>query len=103
MQKVKFKVEILKRGSFVVNVMSRTLHISIDQRARIMMSKFIKYLGGRKSAMFTLTLITVFLLAILNKASSSTLGLIDTLYLVYAGSNVATKFKTDKEESKNEQ
>lgn len=67
------------------------------------MSKFIKYLGGRKSAMFTLTLITVFLLAILNKASSSTLGLIDTLYLVYAGSNVATKFKTDKEESKNEQ
>ena len=62
-----------------------------------MMSNFIKYLGGRKSAMFTLTLIVVLILAIFNKATSSSLGLIDTLYLVYAGSNVATKLKAKKE------
>jgi|OM-RGC.v1.035319626 hypothetical protein len=68
-----------------------------------MMSNFIKYLGGRKSAMFTLTLIVVLILAIFDKATSSTLGLIDTLYLVYAGSNVATKLKATKEEPKNEQ
>jgi hypothetical protein len=53
--------------------------------------------------MFTLTLIVVLILAIFNKATSSTLGLIDTLYLVYAGSNVATKLKATKEEPKNEQ
>jgi len=55
------------------------------------MNNLIANLGGRKSAMFCLTLLAVFLLSIFNKANSETLGLIDTLYLVYAGSNVATK------------
>jgi hypothetical protein len=71
----------------------------------ILMSDLVKKCGGRKSAMFILTLLVVFLLAIFNKATSSTLGLIDTLYLVYAGSNVATKIndKKDKGVNKDEQ
>lgn len=72
------------------------LHISIDHQVRIMMSKLIKSLGGRKSAMFLITLITVCLLCFFNKASTEVLGLIDTLYLVYAGSNVAAKKKESK-------
>ena len=69
------------------------LPISIDLRARIMMSKLIKAFGGRKSFMFLVTLITVCTLSAFNKASTEVLGLIDTLYLVYAGSNVVAKKK----------
>jgi hypothetical protein len=64
----------------------------------ILMSDLIKNLGGRKSAMFCFTLLAVFLLSIFNKATSEILGLIDTLYLVYAGSNVATKTVQKKKE-----
>ncbi len=52
--------------------------------------------------MFMLTLFILFLLAMFNKATTEILGLIDTLYLVYAGSNVATKIKTKKKENDHE-
>ena len=67
-----------------------------------MMNNLIKNCGGRKSAMFMLTLFILFLLAMFNKATTEILGLIDTLYLVYAGSNVATKIKTKKKENDHE-
>ena len=57
------------------------------------MSNIIKSLGGRKSFMFILTLLASVLLAIFNKANTEILGLIDTLYLVYAGANVSAKKK----------
>jgi len=57
------------------------------------MSNIIKSLGGRKSSMFILTLLASVLLAIFNKANTEILGLIDTLYLVYAGANVSAKKK----------
>mgnify|MGYP003109234743 FL=1 len=66
---------------------------------RTLMSKLIKAFGGRKSFMFLVTLITVCTLSAFNKASTEVLGLIDTLYLVYAGSNVVAK----KKEKTNEQ
>ena len=62
------------------------------------MSKLIKAFGGRKSFMFLVTLISVCTLSAFNKASTEVLGLIDTLYLVYAGSNVAAKKKEKKNE-----
>ena len=64
------------------------------------MSKLIKAFGGRKSFMFLVTLITVCTLSAFNKASTEVLGLIDTLYLVYAGSNVVAKKKEKTNEQK---
>ena len=46
--------------------------------------------------MFLVTLTSVCILSAFNKASTEVLGLIDTLYLVYAGSNVAAKKKENK-------
>ena len=60
------------------------------------MNNMIKNFGGRKSFMFLITLFVVCLLAAFNKASTEILGLIDTLYLVYAGANVAAKKKDNK-------
>tara|TARA_Y100001972_G_scaffold123088_1_gene169793 strand:+ start:2314 stop:2505 length:192 start_codon:yes stop_codon:yes gene_type:complete len=57
------------------------------------MMNIIKKFGGRKSFMFLITLLIVCLLAWFDKASTEVFGLIDTLYLVYAGSNVAAKKK----------
>ena len=48
-------------------------------------------LGGRKSMGFYAALIACFTLAIMDKAETEILGLIDTLYLVFAGANVAVK------------
>ena len=59
------------------------------------MMNLIKKFGGRKSFMFLITLFVVSILAWFGKASTEVLGLIDTLYLVYAGSNVAAKKKDD--------
>ena len=53
----------------------------------------IKKFGGRKCFMFLVTLFVVSVLSWFDKASTEVLGLIDTLYLVYAGSNVAAKKK----------
>ena len=49
--------------------------------------------GGRKAAAFYATLACCLLLALLDKAHTEVLGLIDTLFLVYAGSNVLSKRK----------
>ena len=46
--------------------------------------------------MFLVTLTAVCILSAFNKASTEVLGLIDTLYLVYAGANVAAKKKENK-------
>mgnify|MGYP000306361449 FL=1 len=51
-------------------------------------------LGGRKATAFYVTLASCLLLALLDKAQTEVLGLIDTLFLVYAGSNVLSKRKT---------
>lgn len=51
----------------------------------------IEQLGGRKAMGFYAALFCSFVLAISGKASGETLGLIDTLYLVFAGANVAAK------------
>ena len=50
-----------------------------------------KKLGGRKCVAFYASLAAVTLLSILGKATTETLGLIDTLFLIYAGANVAAK------------
>tara|TARA_Y100000592_G_scaffold3800_2_gene5502 strand:+ start:10276 stop:10491 length:216 start_codon:yes stop_codon:yes gene_type:complete len=47
--------------------------------------------GGRKAAGFYAALACSFVLALSGKASGEVLGLIDTLYLVFAGANVAAK------------
>ena len=65
-------------------------------QAETMMSKLMKTFGGRKSFMFLITLTAVCILSAFNKASTEVLGLIDTLYLVYAGANVAAKKKENK-------
>lgn len=72
------------------------LLIFTDWQVETMMSKMIKAFGGRKSFMFLVTLTAVCILSAFNKASTEVLGLIDTLYLVYAGSNVAAKKKENK-------
>ena len=48
-------------------------------------------LGGRKCIAFYASLGVVTLLSVLGKATTETLGLIDTLFLIYAGANVAAK------------
>ena len=47
--------------------------------------------GSRKAMAFYATLACCLLLALLDKAHTEVLGLIDTLFLVYAGSNVLSK------------
>jgi len=51
----------------------------------------IEQLGGRKAMAFYAALVCCFTLALLDKAKTEILGLIDTLYLVFAGANVAVK------------
>ncbi|WP_348660914.1 hypothetical protein [uncultured Idiomarina sp.] len=58
--------------------------------------------GGRKAAGFYAALGCSFVLALSGKASGEILGLIDTLYLVFAGANVAAKRITPKDEKKEE-
>ena len=45
--------------------------------------------GGRKAAAFYACLACILILAMMDKAETHILGLIDTLFLVYAGANVA--------------
>lgn len=56
-----------------------------------MQAKTMDALGGRKAMGFYAALICSFILALLDKANAEILGLIDTLYLVFAGANVAAK------------
>mgnify|MGYP000061872123 FL=1 len=53
----------------------------------------VEKLGGRKSAAFYACLLSMLVLALVDKAETHILGLIDTLFLVYAGANVAIKPK----------
>tara|TARA_Y100000015_G_C2393086_1_gene91237 strand:- start:476 stop:736 length:261 start_codon:yes stop_codon:yes gene_type:complete len=50
-------------------------------------------LGGRKSSAFYACLACILILALMDKAETHILGLIDTLFLVYAGANVMIKPK----------
>lgn len=61
----------------------------------------IEQLGGRKAMGFYAALFCSFILALSGKASGETLGLIDTLYLVFAGANVAAKSRINQQNTKN--
>ena len=58
--------------------------------------------GGRKASAFYAALASIVLLALLGKASTEIMGLIDTLFLTYAGANVVSKVKAPKPEKKTE-
>jgi hypothetical protein len=60
--------------------------------------------GGRKAMAFYATLASCLLLALLDKAHGEILGLIDTLFFIYAGANVMSKRTAfnKKEEKTNE-
>ncbi len=60
--------------------------------------------GGRKALAFYAALSSCLLLALLDKAHSEVLALIDTLFFIYAGANVMAKRQTPTttEEKKNE-
>ena len=49
--------------------------------------------GGRKAAAFYACLISIMILALAGKAETHVLGLIDTLFLMFAGANVMIKPK----------
>jgi len=49
--------------------------------------------GGRKAAAFYACLVSIMVLALAGKAETHVLGLIDTLFLVFAGANVMIKPK----------
>ena len=48
-------------------------------------------MGGRKALAFYAALACCFTLALLDKAHAEVLGLIDTLFFIYAGANVMVK------------
>jgi hypothetical protein len=48
-------------------------------------------MGGRKALAFYAALACCFILALLDKAHAEVLGLIDTLFFIYAGANVMVK------------
>ena len=47
--------------------------------------------GGRKALSFYSALACCFVLALMDKAHAEVLGLIDTLFFIYAGANVMAK------------
>ena len=48
-------------------------------------------MGGRKALAFYAALACCFTLALIDKAHAEVLGLIDTLFFIYAGANVMVK------------
>lgn len=54
-------------------------------------AKLLDKAGGRKALAFYTTLAACLLLALLDKAHTEVLGLIDTLFFIYAGANVMSK------------
>tara|TARA_R100001163_G_C4866971_1_gene70629 strand:- start:198 stop:461 length:264 start_codon:yes stop_codon:yes gene_type:complete len=58
-------------------------------------------LGGRKAMAFYATLLVLFILALINKAHAEIISAIDSLFLIFAGSNVI-KAKTQPTEEKKE-
>jgi len=72
--------------------------MSIDYLEKTLMNEqeqqdvnFKDKMGGRKVTAFYATLASCLLLALLDKAHGEVLGLIDTLFFIYAGANVMTK------------
>jgi len=53
--------------------------------------KLLDKAGGRKVLAFYSALACCFILALLDKAHTEVLGLIDTLFFIYAGANVMAK------------
>jgi threonine/homoserine/homoserine lactone efflux protein len=56
-------------------------------------------LGGRKAMAFYATLLVLFILALINKAHAEIISAIDSLFLIFAGSNVM-KAKTQQNQEK---
>tara|TARA_R100001440_G_scaffold22217_2_gene36246 strand:+ start:1001 stop:1252 length:252 start_codon:yes stop_codon:yes gene_type:complete len=46
------------------------------------------FFGGRKAMAFYCTLLVLFILALINKAHAEIISAIDSLFLIFAGSNV---------------
>ncbi len=60
-------------------------------------------MGGRTAMAFYATLLVLFILAIMNKAHAEIISAIDSLFLIFAGANVAKGRKNNeqkKEDSK---
>lgn len=56
----------------------------------------LKILGGRKAMAFYCTLLVLFILAMIGKANAEIISAIDSLFLIFAGSNVMKgREKTD--------
>tara|TARA_R100000773_G_scaffold31743_1_gene27116 strand:+ start:93 stop:299 length:207 start_codon:yes stop_codon:yes gene_type:complete len=64
--------------------------------------KLLDKAGGRKVLAFYSALACCFILALLDKAHTEVLGLIDTLFFIYAGANVMAKRQPQTKEKKNE-
>jgi 1,4-dihydroxy-2-naphthoate octaprenyltransferase len=62
----------------------------------------LKRLGGRKAMAFYATLLVLFILAIINKAHAEIISAIDSLFLIFAGSNVMKGRTQDKKETTKE-
>ena len=56
-------------------------------------------MGGRKAMAFYATLLVLFILAMVNKAHAEIISAIDSLFLIFAGANVA-KGRQNQEEKK---
>jgi 1,4-dihydroxy-2-naphthoate octaprenyltransferase len=71
--------------------------MSKEEKKRTMLNR----LGGRKAMAFYATLLVLFILAIINKAHAEIISAIDSLFLIFAGSNVmkakTTNILQDKE------
>ena len=59
-------------------------------------------LGGRKAMAFYATLLVLFILALINKAHAEIISAIDSLFLIFAGSNVMKAKTRQTEEKKKE-
>ncbi len=62
----------------------------------------LKRLGGRKAMAFYATLLVLFILAIINKAHAEIISAIDSLFLIFAGSNVMKGRTQDTKETTKE-
>ena len=72
--------------------------MSKEEKTRTMLQR----LGGRKPMGFYATLLVLFILAIINKAHAEIISAIDSLFLIFAGSNVMkAKTQTQTEEKQN--
>jgi 1,4-dihydroxy-2-naphthoate octaprenyltransferase len=67
-----------------------------DEKKRTLLQR----LGGRKAMAFYATLLVLFILAIMNKAHAEIISAIDSLFLIFAGSNVIKGRTQDTKETK---